>query len=145
MARTRQHCKAPYSVGKTVCSLLMLGAGFLLGACRHTFGIREMKEVLASCSNNTESQRYTAAEIYQFCLENQGNMQQIIAKFGKPDHTRHYGNNLRFSLIGYVDKVNNQIVMVYYNSDEELTVELHNNTNIVPFSVPDECLDVVQP
>ena len=47
-------------------------------------------------------------------------------------------------MIGYVDRVNNQLVMVYYNADEELTIELHDNTNIMPFSVPSECLDDVQ-
>ncbi len=71
-------------------------------------------------------------------------MQRIVAKFGKPDYVFNYGNNLRFSLIGYVDSVNNQLVMVYYNADEELTIELRDNTNIMPLSVPSECLDDVQ-
>ena len=144
MKRTLQRNKIPHCVGKTVCSLLMLGAGFSIGACNQTFGFREMRAVLKNCSHNTPSQRYTAVEIYQFCLENQGNMQRIVAKFGKPDYVINYGNNLRFSLIGYVDRVNNQLVMVYYNADEELTIELRDNTNIMPLSVPSECLDDVQ-
>lgn len=71
-------------------------------------------------------------------------MQLAIDTFGKPDYDMRYGNNLRFRLIAYTDRVNNQIAMIYYNADEELTIELREGLQILPLSLPLECLDQVQ-